>query len=191
MTALVSCCLSAAGLRFLGILSRPGLVPLSRSAYRAPRRRRGPERVFHVPHARDTAGIGCSLYPGDDGAHTARHNPQPPPAAFQRPAPVIPASRPVPGCAINEASARVHWRSPPPGLPLACAPRTDRGPLGFPVSSAPASPGDRHARHGGDRSYGADPDYVFGMKPNLQSTYSLATCDLMSQLWYCLIVVCL
>src|SRR6266545_8382768 len=49
--ALVSCCLSAAGIRFLGILSRPGLVPLLRSAYRAARRRRGPERGFHVPHA--------------------------------------------------------------------------------------------------------------------------------------------
>jgi len=49
--ALVSCCLSAAGIRFLGILSRPGLAPLLRSAYRAARRRRGPERVFHVPHA--------------------------------------------------------------------------------------------------------------------------------------------
>ena len=34
MTARVSRCLSAAGIRFLGILSRPGLVPLSRSAYR-------------------------------------------------------------------------------------------------------------------------------------------------------------
>ncbi len=34
MTALVSCCLSAAGIRFLGILSRPGLPPLLRSAYR-------------------------------------------------------------------------------------------------------------------------------------------------------------
>ena len=35
MAALVSCCLSAAGVRFLGILSRPGIPPLLRSAYRA------------------------------------------------------------------------------------------------------------------------------------------------------------
>jgi hypothetical protein len=34
MTALVSCCLSATGIRFLGILSRPGVPPLLRSAYR-------------------------------------------------------------------------------------------------------------------------------------------------------------
>jgi len=32
--ALVSCCLSAAGIRFLGILSRPGILPLLRSACR-------------------------------------------------------------------------------------------------------------------------------------------------------------
>ena len=50
MTALVSCCLSAAGIRFLGILSRLGIPPLLRSAYRATRLR-GPERGFHVPHA--------------------------------------------------------------------------------------------------------------------------------------------
>jgi hypothetical protein len=35
MTTLVSCCLSAAGIRLLGILSRPGIPPLLRSAYRA------------------------------------------------------------------------------------------------------------------------------------------------------------
>jgi hypothetical protein len=63
--------------------------------------------------------------------------------------------------------------------------------LGFPVSFAPIRPGDRHARHGGDRSYGADPDYVFGIEPNLRSTYSLLACDLTSQLWYCLIWACL
>ena len=49
MTALVSRCLSAAGVRFLGILSHPGIPPLLRSAYRADQR--GPERGYHVPHA--------------------------------------------------------------------------------------------------------------------------------------------
>jgi len=50
MTALVSCCLSAAGIRFLGILSRPGIPPLLRSAYRAASGA-DPEQGFHVPHA--------------------------------------------------------------------------------------------------------------------------------------------
>ena len=35
MMTLASCCLSAAGIGFLGILSRPGIPPLLRSAYRA------------------------------------------------------------------------------------------------------------------------------------------------------------
>jgi hypothetical protein len=35
MPAVLSCCLSAAGIRFLSILSRPGIPPPSRSAYHA------------------------------------------------------------------------------------------------------------------------------------------------------------
>ena len=50
-----SCCLPAAGIRFLGTLSRPGLPPLLRSAYRPactyPCLPGGPWRGFHVPHA--------------------------------------------------------------------------------------------------------------------------------------------
>ena len=50
MTARVSRCLSAAGIRFLGILSRPRVsAPL---VIGLPRQRaRGPERGFRVPHA--------------------------------------------------------------------------------------------------------------------------------------------
>ena len=51
----LSCCLSAAGIRFLSTLSRQGLPPLLRSAYRRacayPRLRGGPWRGLHVPHA--------------------------------------------------------------------------------------------------------------------------------------------
>jgi hypothetical protein len=49
--ALLSRCLSAAGIRFLGILSRPGIPPPLRSACHAPSQQRGPGRGFHVPHA--------------------------------------------------------------------------------------------------------------------------------------------
>ena len=48
-TARVSRCLSATGIRFLGILSRPGIPPLSRSAYRA-----------RQQAARTRAGFPCS-----------------------------------------------------------------------------------------------------------------------------------
>ena len=92
--------------------TRRGLGPSLPPAYRHPR------TAWRTP-----TGFPCSarmrpdwgwvpLYPGDGGVHTAALNPWPPPAAFQRPVPVIPASRTVPGCAINEASARVHWHSP-------------------------------------------------------------------------------
>ncbi len=51
MTARVSRCLSAAGIRFLGILSRPrGSAPLTIGLPRHDQLR-GPERGFHVPHA--------------------------------------------------------------------------------------------------------------------------------------------
>src|SRR5260370_20864947 len=49
-----SCCLSAAGIRFLGTLSRQGLPPLLPSAYLPPCTYPclpgGPWRGFHVPH---------------------------------------------------------------------------------------------------------------------------------------------
>jgi hypothetical protein len=50
MTALVSCCLSAAGIRFLGILFRPGLSPLTIGLPRFPQAART-RAGSHVPHA--------------------------------------------------------------------------------------------------------------------------------------------
>jgi hypothetical protein len=70
MTALVSCCLSAAGIRFMGILSRPGLPPLLRSAYRAAAGGADPGRVSVFRTRETTAGTGRPLYPGDSGACT-------------------------------------------------------------------------------------------------------------------------
>ena len=46
----LSCCLSAAAVRFLAVLSRPGSPPPSRSAYRRLVDSTGPGRGFHVPH---------------------------------------------------------------------------------------------------------------------------------------------
>ena len=49
----LSCCLSAAGIRFLAILSCPGVQPPLRSAYRPPHNSAagGPGQGFPVPHA--------------------------------------------------------------------------------------------------------------------------------------------
>ena len=125
----VSRCLSAAGIRFLAILFPPGDRPSSRSAYRPCRA--GPRRGFHVPHARDSDRGGRPLYPGDGGAHPAgrsisgRRLPLPcgqslhPAAAFHLAGPNVTRH--------HQGFTRVH----PSGLPLACGPRTERGPLGF------------------------------------------------------------
>jgi hypothetical protein len=73
------------GIRFLGILSRRGVPPLSRSAYRTTtaRTRRG----FHVPRTQDTTEVGAPSTPR--------------PAVSTRPAvlpsrrlPPLPAARP-------------------------------------------------------------------------------------------------
>jgi hypothetical protein len=77
--------------------------------------------------------------------------PCPPPAALQRPVPVTPVARPVPERLSHEASARVHWRSPLPAIPLACGPRTERDPLGFPPGFTPGQAGPSRACRGGDR----------------------------------------
>src|SRR5688572_12091489 len=108
----VSCRLSAAGIRFLGILSRQWNWSIVTSGL--------PPRFTAW---RTLTGFPCSarmrydwdwapLYPGNGGVHTAAHNPWPPPAVLQRPVPVTLVLQTVPGCAVNEASARVHWYSP-------------------------------------------------------------------------------
>src|ERR1700749_3999357 len=67
---MVSCRLSAAGVRFLVILSRPGDRRPSRSAHQPrPHSRAGPWRGFHVPHAQDTTGEGALCSPRTGGAH--------------------------------------------------------------------------------------------------------------------------
>ena len=120
--AMLSCCLSATGIRFLGILSRPGVPPPLRSAYHA------------ASAARTRTGFPCSarVRPGwlrvpslPRGRRCPRRPvnlPGRPPAASQRPAPIHPGQQPAPGSNRDEASARVHCRSPHTSLPLTCDP---------------------------------------------------------------------
>ena len=129
--------LSAAGIRFLAILSRLVFRP----SYDRP--------TAPAAAARTMTGFPCSARvrrgrvraPSIPRGQRCLHGhvcvPCPPPAALQRPVPVTPVSRPVPECLSHEASARVHWRSPLPAIPLACGPRTEREPLGFPPGFTP------------------------------------------------------
>ena len=75
MMALVSCCLSAAGVRFLGILSRPGVPPLLRSAYRTTSGGADPSGVSMFRTRETRLGPGALSTPGTAVPATARCNP--------------------------------------------------------------------------------------------------------------------
>jgi hypothetical protein len=95
-------------------------------------------------------GPGALSTPGTAVPATARCNPWPPHAASQRPVPVTPVQRSVPGSPNNGASARVHQRSPLPAFPSPVIPGTVRGTLGFSLSSAPGRARPSRARQGGN-----------------------------------------
>ena len=174
-----SCCLSAAGIRFLGVLFPPrdsasltvGLPP-------------------HPPGVVDLTGfprstrasygrVGCHLYPGDDGVPATVGASSVAVCRFSTACPSSSlAPQSDPGSCRNEASTMVHSIHPS-GLPLTCSTQSERAPLGFPLASHPAISG--HARQGGDRSRTLTRSHVLGITPTLQSTDSLTTCDLVSQ----------
>jgi hypothetical protein len=132
----VSCCLSAAGLRFLGILFPPRnsallTVGLPALAHRtltgfpcSARVRCGWGRASSIPRGRR-----CPH--GRVSSTTAACR--------------ITAARPLsPRCCIpaREVMMTRHHQGfpvsrPVPSLPLTCDPQPERGPLGFPMSSAP------------------------------------------------------
>ena len=132
-----SCCLSAAGIRFLGVLFPPrdsasltvGLPP-------------------HPPGVVDLTGfprstrarygrVGCHLYPGGDGVHTTVEASSVAVCRFSTACPSSsPPPRPDPGSCRNEASTMVHSIHPF-GLPLTCSTQSERAPLGFPPGFTP------------------------------------------------------
>ena len=75
MAALVSCCLSATGICFLGILSRPGIPPLLRSAYRAARDGADPSGVSMFRTRETRPGPGALSTPGTAVPIRLRVNP--------------------------------------------------------------------------------------------------------------------
>ena len=134
----VSCCLSATGIRFLGILFPPrsSALPHGRpTRHQLP----GPDGVSTFHTRRDTAGVGAPCTPGT--AVLTRPVQIPPAVACRFPA----ASPCHPGVTSHLRRCRMtrHHRGfthvHPSGLPLACDPRMERGPLGFSLSFAPRS----------------------------------------------------
>jgi len=161
----VSCCLSATSICFLGILFPPdGIGPSSRSAY--PLTAVGTRRGYHVPHAQESTGVGALFIPGrwcSPGwtPFTSRH---PPPSLAASPVPryIIPPG----GNRANETSPRVYVLHPS-GLPLACSPRVERGPLGFTLGFGPRGYPRRPPGQGRALSTGSE--LHLRHRPNLQS----------------------
>jgi hypothetical protein len=175
----VSCCLSAAGIRFSGHpVPARGVGPSSRSAYRH-RHRSRTRRGFHVPHSRVTTGLGALSTPGDGGAH-----PGPDAVPGQR----LPHSNGMSlhpavtshyGATIHEASTKVHAIHPS-GLPLARDPRAGQGSFGFPLGLRTLPLPATHAK-GGARHRARARDYTTDTTSALLTASPLAKCDLVSQ----------
>jgi hypothetical protein len=131
----LSRCLSAAGVCFLGILSRQGLPPLSRSAYRTATCGADPDGVSMFRTRETRLGLGALCTPGTV-VPAARPRMNPMTTAFQRPVPVTPVPHPSRDAFLTRHQhgfTDVH----PPSLPLACNPRTVRASLGFTLSFTP------------------------------------------------------
>src|SRR3954467_11464529 len=132
-----SCRLSAAGIRFFGLLFPPGISALL--AVGLPSNRSDPGRGFHVPHIRDATGLGALFTPRPSGALTA--GPIPPAAArplYQRPGPITPVVVPSSGAVSYGASSRVHSRSPARSSPSPGRPPDGTGtPSAFSSGFAP------------------------------------------------------
>ena len=151
MRLLLSCCLSATGIRFLGVLFPPrdsasltvGLPPPTPAMDLT-----GFPRSTRMRHGR----VGRHLYPGSDGVHATV------------------AECSVAACRFSTARPSSSWHHAPTqevavtrhqrwfthvrpfGLPLACGPPVGAGhPWAFPRASHPAITG--HARRGRDRSW--------------------------------------
>src|SRR3954454_16618524 len=119
--AVVSCCLSATGIRLLGILlpprsSAPLTVGLPSNQRLDPT---GFPRSAHPSHGR----IGCPLYPGAQRCSHGRSDPsgrRSPPLPGARP--YHPGVHPISGAVYYEASSRVHSHSPARPSPLPVVP---------------------------------------------------------------------
>jgi hypothetical protein len=140
----VSCCLSATGLGLSGhpVPARELGLPHGRLTGRAAP---GPGRGFHVPHQRDTTGMGASSTPGT--AVLSRPDAVP---GQRLPLPsgqsLNPATDPTAGLLITRHQRR-FTRFTRPACPSPVIPGWDGNPRAFPCAPHPAVTGD--ARQGG------------------------------------------
>src|SRR5665213_2743522 len=85
-----SCCLSATGVRFSGHPFPAGDLGLPCGRLTGHEIVTGPHRGLHVPHVRDSTGVGASCIPGTVVLTRSTRKPRPAPAASLR---LVPAPR--------------------------------------------------------------------------------------------------
>jgi hypothetical protein len=134
----LSCCLSAAGLRFLGVLFPPGNPAfLTVSLPAVPRRHHRTLTGFPRSARMRCGRAGCPLYPGSDGVphdhRCVRDRRLPPCNGWPLPPRYHPPTRNVRLTRHQQGFRVIH----PSGLPLTCSTRSERAPSGFPLSFAP------------------------------------------------------
>ena len=164
----VSCCLSAAGIRFSVIRFPPRDRLSSRSAYRPTA---GPRRGYRVPHARAATGVGALSTPGTTVLIPTEDRPQPALCRSTAASPYTPLQIPSSRGPHYEASTRVQAIHPS-GLPLACSPRMERASLGFPPSFEPRRPGAGRRTSGWGQAMSTGLEQRTRHQPNLQSSVS-------------------
>ena len=177
--ATLSRCLSATGIRLLGILSRRGIAPLLRSAYRATISA-DPDGVSMFRTRETRPGWAPSI---SRGQRCSRDRPEAGGRRLPLPSgqPLSPRScHPPRGARINRTSARVHRCSPVQPSPHLW-PRDGTGALRLsPEAPHPCGQDPQTHAQGGDRSRTLTRSHVPGItRP--PPTDSLTTCDLTSQ----------
>ena len=135
----LSRCLSAAGIGFLGVLFPPGNPAfLTVGLPEAPRRRRRTLTGFPRSARMRCGRAGRPLYPGGDGVpcdhRRIRGRRLPPCNGWPLPPRYCQPTRDVRLTRHQQGFRIIH----PSGLPLACDARSERAPLGFPLSFAPS-----------------------------------------------------
>ena len=117
----LSCCLSAAGIRFLGILSRQGIPPPLRSAYRAASSGTDPDGVSMFRTRETRLGQGALCTPGTavptaTGESPGRRLP------LRNGQPLPPRTATRPGTYNSRGISKGSLAFTPPSLPLTCDP---------------------------------------------------------------------
>ena len=129
--ALVSCCLSAAGIRFLGILSRPGLPPLLRSAYRTAAGGADPSGVSMFRTREIRPGPGALCTPGTAVPARPRMHPVTAACRLATAGPCHPGTTAHPGMFFSRGISKGSLAFTPPGHSPRLWPPDGTGALGL------------------------------------------------------------